>query len=144
MADNNVWVSGPCPCCGSLGTRQTYDIGSGPELSCAECEWCWGAEGQDLKPVSWTIDGEPVVVDDQDLVPGVSPAAPEREPERVAPRSDEGSGGADRPSPSLDEERAAVVARILEIETLPPNPDRQAEWRALNIRFSEIDKASEG
>lgn len=44
--------TGPCPSCGTVATRRAYDIGSGPELSCANCEWCWGAEGQDLSPVS--------------------------------------------------------------------------------------------
>jgi len=42
-------VTSPCPTCGTVAARTTYDIGSGPELSCAECEWCWGAEGQPLK-----------------------------------------------------------------------------------------------
>jgi hypothetical protein len=36
--------------------------------------------------------------------------------------------------------RAEVVARILEIETLPPDPDRKAEWQQLNLRLSELDK----
>lgn len=44
-------VTSACPCCGATATRQTYDIGSGPELSCASCEWCWGADGQPLKPL---------------------------------------------------------------------------------------------
>lgn len=38
-----------CPSCGDVATRVVYDIGSGPELCCATCGWCWGAEGQDLK-----------------------------------------------------------------------------------------------
>lgn len=42
-------VTGVCPSCGVLAIRETYDIGSGPELSCANCEWCWGADGQPLK-----------------------------------------------------------------------------------------------
>jgi hypothetical protein len=43
-----------CPSCGVVAVREPYDIGSGPELSCAACEWCWGAQGQDLKPlVEW-------------------------------------------------------------------------------------------
>lgn len=45
-------VEGPCPSCGDTARRETFDIGSGPELSCYSCEWCWGAEGQDLKPLS--------------------------------------------------------------------------------------------
>jgi hypothetical protein len=44
-------VISACPACGIVAERITYDIGSGPELSCANCEWCWGAEGQDLKPL---------------------------------------------------------------------------------------------
>lgn len=43
-------VNGPCPNCGSRERRETYDVGSGPELSCASCEWCWGALGQGLQP----------------------------------------------------------------------------------------------
>lgn len=44
------FVTSNCPNCDKLATRETYDIGSGPELSCAECEWCWGADGQPLHP----------------------------------------------------------------------------------------------
>lgn len=44
-------ITGPCPQCGAVATREPYDIGSGPELSCAACEWCWGAAGQDLDPL---------------------------------------------------------------------------------------------
>lgn len=54
-------VTSPCPNCEHEEERHTYDVGSGPELSCAKCEWCWGADGQELKPVpmpdglpSWT------------------------------------------------------------------------------------------
>lgn len=43
-------VRSACPTCGAEAERQAYDIGSGPELACANCEWCWGANGQDLKP----------------------------------------------------------------------------------------------
>lgn len=43
----------PCPSCGEVAERTVYDIGSGPELSCANCEWCWGAAGQSLKPLSY-------------------------------------------------------------------------------------------
>jgi hypothetical protein len=45
------WVQSACPSCGKTARRQTYDVGSGPELSCAWCEWCWGAEGQSLKDI---------------------------------------------------------------------------------------------
>lgn len=44
-------VYSACPSCGAEATRQAYDIGSGAELSCSNCEWCWGANGQDLKPI---------------------------------------------------------------------------------------------
>jgi hypothetical protein len=44
-------VTSECPCCGDIATRRTYNIGSGPELSCVSCEWCWGADGQDLRPL---------------------------------------------------------------------------------------------
>jgi predicted RNA-binding Zn-ribbon protein involved in translation (DUF1610 family) len=44
-------VKSACPSCGVEALRQTYDIGSGAELSCANCEWCWGANGQDLIPL---------------------------------------------------------------------------------------------
>jgi hypothetical protein len=40
-----------CPGCGAPVMIAPYDIGSGPELSCPHCEWCWGAEGQQLKPI---------------------------------------------------------------------------------------------
>lgn len=46
-------VHSACPNCGDIATRQTYDIGDGPELSCASCEWCWGADGQDLRPMTY-------------------------------------------------------------------------------------------
>jgi len=32
--------------------RPVYDVGSGPEVACGVCEWCWGAEGQDLRPIT--------------------------------------------------------------------------------------------
>jgi hypothetical protein len=44
-------VYSACPNCGRAEFRQTYDIGSGPELSCASCEWCWGAREQALSPI---------------------------------------------------------------------------------------------
>lgn len=47
------WMESACPSCGVVAWRQTYDIGSGPELSCASCEWCWGAEGQELQEINW-------------------------------------------------------------------------------------------
>jgi len=43
-----------CPCCGAEVTAEPYDIGSGPEMSCPHCEWCWGADGQPLKPFDAT------------------------------------------------------------------------------------------
>lgn len=46
-------VTSKCPSCGQVAERTTYDIGSGPELSCASCEWCWGAEGQPLTPLAY-------------------------------------------------------------------------------------------
>lgn len=39
-----------CPNCGIVNDRPTYDIGSGPELCCLHCDWCWGYGGQELKP----------------------------------------------------------------------------------------------
>lgn len=44
-------VASTCPNCGQYNYREVYDIGSGPEVSCASCEWCWGALGQQLKPL---------------------------------------------------------------------------------------------
>lgn len=44
-------VKSACPSCGQVSERTAYDIGDGPELSCASCEWCWGANGQPLKPI---------------------------------------------------------------------------------------------
>lgn len=52
-------VRSACPNCGDEVNRETYDIGSGPELSCASCEWCWGALGQPLKPLDFRLAGEP-------------------------------------------------------------------------------------
>lgn len=49
--DETRVIESACPSCGAVARRETYDIGSGPELACANCEWCWGAEGQDLKPI---------------------------------------------------------------------------------------------
>lgn len=46
-------VTQNCPGCSRTVTMVPYDIGSGPEMSCPHCEWCWGANDQDLKPVSW-------------------------------------------------------------------------------------------
>lgn len=37
-----------CPSCGEMAIGHPYDIGSGPEFSCINCEWCWGAYGQEL------------------------------------------------------------------------------------------------
>ena len=45
------WITSACPSCGTVAEREPYDMGSGQELSCADCEWCWGADGQRLKPL---------------------------------------------------------------------------------------------
>lgn len=37
-----------CPTCGTVNDGDPYDIGDGPEFACPNCEWCWGANGQDL------------------------------------------------------------------------------------------------
>lgn len=37
-----------CPSCGTVNDQEPYDIGDGPEFACPNCEWCWGANGQDL------------------------------------------------------------------------------------------------
>lgn len=50
---NRQSVKSACPQCGTVAKRETYDIGDGPELSCANCEWCWGAEGQLLRPYTY-------------------------------------------------------------------------------------------
>lgn len=44
-------IRSACPNCSQVADRDTYDVGSGPELSCSTCEWCWGAEGQALQPI---------------------------------------------------------------------------------------------
>lgn len=49
--DEGEMVRSGCPSCGAEAERRVYDVGSGPELSCANCEWCWGADGQDLQPL---------------------------------------------------------------------------------------------
>jgi hypothetical protein len=41
----------PCPVCGQPVPNEPYDIGSGPELACPCCEWCWGVHGQPLLPL---------------------------------------------------------------------------------------------
>ncbi len=54
MSDNDEWGDRPlqkCPECHGEFHAKPYDIGSGPELSCPHCEWCWGANGQPLKPI---------------------------------------------------------------------------------------------
>jgi len=53
MTDAGQEVTGPCPNCQRESTLEVYDIGSGPELSCPHCEWCWGANGQELKPIRY-------------------------------------------------------------------------------------------
>lgn len=50
ILDDDTFTS-ECPTCGLETERTVYDIGSGPEVSCSNCEWCWGAAGQDLKPL---------------------------------------------------------------------------------------------
>jgi rubredoxin len=49
MSEAPAWT---CPQCGHQFEMTPYDIGSGPEVSCSLCEWCWGAEGQPLKPLT--------------------------------------------------------------------------------------------
>lgn len=45
-----------CPTCGEdASDLEPYDIGSGPELSCINCQSCWGVHGQLLKPVDASI-----------------------------------------------------------------------------------------
>lgn len=53
-------VKSACPSCGEVGRRETYDIGSGPELCCMTCDWCWGANGQELKPVLVKCEGHDI------------------------------------------------------------------------------------
>lgn len=62
-------IRSECPTCGLVATRETYDIGngSGPELSCSSCEWCWGADNQPLVPIN------PVEVKARLRAEGVSP-----------------------------------------------------------------------
>lgn len=56
-------IRSACPNCGTVADRDLYDIGSGPELSCADCEWCWGAEGQRLQPLPRWWEAVPGVTD---------------------------------------------------------------------------------
>lgn len=51
-------ITSACPACNTIEARRPYDIGSGPELSCAHCEWCWGAKGQQLKPLRVVKPGD--------------------------------------------------------------------------------------
>jgi len=44
-------VTSSCPTCSAVRARTTYEVGSGPELSCLSCDWCWGANGQLLTPL---------------------------------------------------------------------------------------------
>lgn len=49
-----------CINCGSTFRQEPYDVGSGPEVACPHCEWCFGAEGQPLKPLpTWPVPGWP-------------------------------------------------------------------------------------
>ena len=43
-----------CPSCGAPHEGEPYDIGNGPEVCCATCDWCWGVEGQRLTPLCVT------------------------------------------------------------------------------------------
>lgn len=61
--DEDRLVTSECPTCGLVTERRTYDIGSGPELSCANCEWCWGADGQPLKPLTYKEIAEQIGFD---------------------------------------------------------------------------------
>lgn len=54
MAEAGERVTRECPSCERVQELDVYDIGSGPELSCPHCEWCWGANGQALTPLSIT------------------------------------------------------------------------------------------
>ena len=50
--DDETVVPMPRACqCGWKGQARTYDIGSGPEWSCPQCERCYGALGQPLQPM---------------------------------------------------------------------------------------------
>jgi hypothetical protein len=53
------WITSACPSCGTVAQRESYDMGSGPELACADCEWCWGADGQRLKALPFAFTEEP-------------------------------------------------------------------------------------
>ncbi len=44
-------VTQNCPCCHTEVTAVPYDVGSGPEMHCPTCDWCWGAAGQPLLPL---------------------------------------------------------------------------------------------
>lgn len=50
MSETEIRVQA-CPNCGARVEMVPYDIGSGPEMSCTDCEWCWGADGQSLEPL---------------------------------------------------------------------------------------------
>lgn len=41
-------VTRRCPQCQRSITAIPYDLGDGPELSCPDCEWCFGVNGQRL------------------------------------------------------------------------------------------------
>lgn len=56
----DIVIVSACPSCGTVSDRTAYDIGSGLELCCASCDWCWGAMGQPLDPADVEIpDGWP-------------------------------------------------------------------------------------
>lgn len=97
-------VESPCPVCGLVEERFTYAIGSGPELSCSNCEWCWGAEGQSLAPItlqrvydSMPPEGKEVLEPFIDLP--VVKVFPESEPD-VADLVEEDSGDGDVTDPA--------------------------------------------
>lgn len=52
MVEVGETVFATCPQCKKGAQRTAYDVGSGPELCCADCDWCWGANGQDLQPLT--------------------------------------------------------------------------------------------
>ena len=59
-----------CPSCGAHHDGDPYDIGSGPEFNCHQCDWCWGALGQDLTPLPapelhFGEDGRPYLTSSQ-------------------------------------------------------------------------------
>lgn len=62
-----------CPTCGQVNEGEPYDIGDGPEFSCVNCEWCWGALGQSLTD-SWMTRVEWPVTHRLTIDPGLPPS----------------------------------------------------------------------